>query len=257
MQTLTEAIVPEPIVRALFDPGARAFTYLLIDRNTRSAVIVDPVLEGVDRDLLLLRESGVKLTHILETHLHADHITGAGKLRAATGARIAVSAASGIRDANLLLEDASRVPLGASEIVTLATPGHTPGCVSYYVEGMVFTGDCMLVGGTGRTDLPGGSAERLFDSIVDCLFSLPAETQVLPAHEYRGNRSSTIGREKRFNPRIGGGKSREEFVGLMRDLKLALPARMAEAIRSNLHCGGDSCESRGREPMSLTQRDAR
>jgi sulfur dioxygenase len=241
---LKEAIVFKPLVHQLFDPGAGAFTYLLIDGNTRSAVIIDPVLEGVDRDLLLLRESGVKLTHILETHLHADHITGAGRLRAATGALIAVSATSGIHGADVLLEDASTLPLGACEIVTLATPGHTAGCMSYYVAGMVFTGDCLLVGGTGRTDLPGGFPERLFDSIVGRLFSLPPQTQVLPAHDYRGNRSSTIGREKLLNPRIGGGRSREEFVCLMRDLKPVLPAKMQEAIRMNLYCGRETLASR-------------
>jgi glyoxylase-like metal-dependent hydrolase (beta-lactamase superfamily II) len=155
-------------------------------------LIIDPVLETTRRDLQQVQDLGVKLLYVLETHLHADHVTGASELRAVTGARVAVSQLSGICEAVRALDDGKRVTLGGSQILCIATPGHTPGCLSCYTDGIVLAGDCLLVGSTGRTDLPGGEAAVLFDSIQRRLWSLPAATRVYPSHEHGGYRSSTL-----------------------------------------------------------------
>jgi sulfur dioxygenase len=221
----------------LFEHGTSSFTYVLADDATRLALIIDPVLETVARDLLLLRELELELRLILETHLHADHITGAAALRATTGARVAVSRASRIRGADAYLDDGTTLSLGVAEIVCMATPGHTPGCLSYYTNGIVFTGDCLLIGSTGRTDLPDGDAAVLYDSIQGRLWSLPPQTLVYPAHDYRGHLCSTIGRERRFNPRVGASSTKEAFLRLMSGQKRPLPAKMLQAIPANLSCG--------------------
>ena len=209
----------------LFEEDTSTCTYLLADPGTHTALIIDPVLEATERDLQRLQERGLKLLYVLETHLHADHVTGASELRAVTGARVAVSRMSGIREADLALDDGARVTLGDSQILCIATPGHTPACLSYYTEGMVFTGDCLLVGATGRTDLPGGDAAVLFDSIHRRLWSLPAATRVYPAHEYGGYRNSTIEHESRFNARANRQVKKEDFIKLMA-ARRPPPARM-------------------------------
>jgi len=233
-----------PILHQFFEPGCGAFTYILGDAATRGAVIIDPVLEAAERDLQFLHESRLKLTYILETHLHSDHITGAGRLRESTGALIAVSATSGIRGADVSLVDCSTIRFGEHELVALATPGHTEACMSYYLDGMVFTGDCLLISGTGRTDLPGGSAETLYDSVTRRLWTLPPATAVFPAHDYHGRSRSTIDREMRFSPRIGGDRSKQQFVRLMSELRLKAPTKMSEAIPANLYCGSGTHSSR-------------
>lgn len=222
----------------LFEKKTSSFTYLLADIASSAALIIDPVLDAAPRDLQHLGELGLELRYILETHLHADHISGAAALRAATGARVGVSRASGIQGADELLEDGARITLESCELVCIATPGHTRGCLSYYVDGMVFTGDCLLIGGTGRTDLPGGDPGLLFDSIRERLWALPADTRVYPAHEYLGGRYSTIGYEKRFNLRVGEGVEKEEFIRLMSAREQRPPpANMSRAIPANLLCG--------------------
>ncbi len=233
-----------PILYQLFEPTCSAFTYILGDAATRAAVIIDPVLETAQRDLRVLQESRLELTYILETHLHADHITAAGQLRASTGALIAVSTTSGIRGADVLLEDCSNIRFGKHQLAALATPGHTEGCTSYYIDGMVFTGDCLLISGTGRTDLPGGSAEKLYDSVQRRLWTLPSATLVFPAHDYHGDCCSTIGDEKRLNPRIGGNRSKQQFVRLMNELRLSRPKRFGDKIAANLYCGVEAHPSR-------------
>ena len=223
--------------RQLFEPESSSFTYLLSDAATREALIIDPVLETAARDLQLLHLAGLELRYVLETHLHADHVTGAAVLRATTGAQVAVSRASRIQGADLLLDDGATLSLAAAQLLCIATPGHTAGCLSYYTQGMVFTGDCLLIRGTGRSDLPEGDAATLYDSIHTRLWSLPAQTRVYPAHDYGGHRRSTIGCERRLNPRVGAGSSRAGFIRLMSELKRAPPARMLQAIPANLHCG--------------------
>jgi len=248
-----------PIFHQLFETSCGAFTYILGDVATRAALIIDPVLEAADRDLQVLRESHLQLTHILETHLHSDHITGAGRLRASTGALIAVSAASGIRGADVVLEDSSITRFGEHQLAALATPGHTEGCMSYYIDGMVFTGDCLLIRGTGRTDLPGGCAEKLYDSVTRRLWTLPPATLVFPAHDYHGHSRSTIGDEKRLNPRIGGDRSKQQFARLMSELRLKAPTKMGDAIPANLYCGAAthvSCAAAVQGSLSTTNGDS-
>jgi len=225
------------IFHQLYEREASAFTYLLADRVQRAAVLIDPVLETAERDLRLLDELGLTLQFILETHVHADHVTSAAKLQAMTGAKIAISRASGAEGAQRLLADGDRVSFGDFALTALATPGHTDGCMSYWLEGSVFTGDCLLVRGTGRTDLQGGCAERMYDSIHSKLWTLSPDTKVFPAHDYRGHLYSTIGQERRFNPRVGDARSREEFVRIMAELRLGPPGKIGQAVPANRRCG--------------------
>ncbi len=225
------------IFRQLFEPQTSTFTYLMADPKTREAVLIDPVIETVDRDETILNELGLKLKYVLDTHVHADHITAAGELRKRTGALTGVGGASQVECADLLLKNDDRIKFGTFEIKVLETPGHTDACLSFVTEGMVFTGDALLIRGTGRTDFQQGSSEKLFRSIVDKLFTLPEETMVYPGHDYRGFTVSSIGEEKKFNPRLGGGRTLEDFKRIMNDLKLAHPKKINESVPANLHCG--------------------
>ena len=238
---------PGMLFRQLFDPETSTYTYLLADQRTRQAAIIDPVVEQTARDLQLLRELNLDLVLTLETHVHADHVTGSGALRDATGAKTAVSAAAGVPCADLHLFDGDELELGRHRIRVLSTPGHTDGCLSYLVDDRVFTGDALLIRGTGRTDFQSGSAAELYDSITEKLFALPDETYVYPGHDYRGRSVSTIGEEKRFNPRLAG-KTKDEFIGIMRDLNLAPPKKIVEAVPANLVCGGEFLRRAGARP---------
>ncbi len=223
------------IFRQLFDAESSTYTYLLADLATREAVLIDPVREQVERDLKMLGELGLRLIYVLDTHVHADHVTGAGALRERTGARTVVGAhVAPCADIHVRHGDLLRV--GALEIRVLATPGHTDDSVSYLVGDRVFTGDAMLVRGNGRTDFQNGDAVTLYDSITRVLFALPDTTMVYPAHDYQGHTATTIGEEKRWNPRIAG-KSREDFVAIMRELNLPAPKKLREAVPANQACG--------------------
>lgn len=223
------------LFQQLFEKESSTYTYLLADADTREAVIIDPVRETAPRDLKLIKEMDLKLTHILETHLHADHVTGAAALREATGAKIAMARAAGAA-ATLPLDDGMTIAFGEHRLKVIATPGHTDGCLSYHLGDRVFTGDALMVRLAGRTDFQQGSPKRLYESLQK-LFQLPEETVVYPAHDYAGFTSSTIGLEKRFNARIGGGKSEFEFVSIMNGLNLPPPKKLAEAVPANLKCG--------------------
>lgn len=227
----------------LFESTSSTFTYLLGDRDLGTALLIDPVLETVERDWQFLKELNLKLKWILETHVHADHITGAGRLCELSGAKVGVSAAAGIPQVDLALRTGDTVGEGAYRLSVLATPGHTDTCLSFYGAGRVFTGDALMIRGTGRTDFQQGSAATLFESIQQKLFTLPDDTLVYPAHDYRGFTSSTIGLEKAFNPRVGGGKSKEEYIQIMKNLKLAPPKRIAEAVPANLKLGVKEMET--------------
>jgi sulfur dioxygenase len=223
------------LIRQLFDPSSSTYTYLLADRPGGTAALIDPVLEQVDRDLALVRELGLTLTHVLDTHVHADHITGAGALRERLGARTCGSAA-GAPCLDVHLRHGDVIRLGDLRITALATPGHTDDGLSYLVPGAVFTGDTLLIRGCGRADFQNGDAGQLHDSVTRVLFALTDETVVYPGHDYRGQTASTIGEEKRWNPRLAG-KSREAFVALMADLGLPPPRRLAESVPANRACG--------------------
>ncbi len=220
----------------LFDAPSSTYTYILADEVTREAAIIDPVLGQADRDLGELARHRLSLRWVLDTHVHADHETGANALKGATGAGTAVGALCGSVGHDCALEDGESLPLGNESIRVIATPGHTPGSMSYLWRDQVFTGDALLIEGCGRTDFQHGSSDDLYRSITEKLFTLPEDTVVRPAHDYRFRASSTIGHEKRHNPRLAG-KSLAEFRALMANLKLPPPAMIDEAVPANRHGG--------------------
>lgn len=217
----------------LFDVTSSTFTYFLVDRASREAVAIDSVDTQVERDVALIRRLDLRLRYVLETHAHADHITGAGKLRELTGALAAAPIGCGIVPANVQLNDGDALLFGVAErIVALHTPGHTAGSMSYLWQGNVFTGDALLIDGCGRTDFQSGDAGALYDSVQRKLFTLPPVTRVYPAHDYRGNTVSTIGWEKRHNARLAG-RERRAFVALMAELRLPKPRMIDVAVPAN------------------------
>ena len=222
--------------KQLFDPASSTLTYLVADDASHEAVLIDPVTEQVERDVRLLREHGLALKYTLETHVHADHVTAAHALKEATGAQTAVCRDCNAQGYDRLLTGGDVILFGHEEILTIATPGHTPGSVSYLWRDRVFTGDTLLIGGCGRTDFQNGSAEALWTSITEKLFALDEQILVYPAHDYKGRRVSSIGEEKRFNARVAG-KTREQFLSVMNNLNLPMPARIHEAVPANLEGG--------------------
>lgn len=225
------------IFHQLYEAETSTYTYLLADPETREAILIDPVLETVERDLKLINEYNYQLKYVIDTHIHADHITGAGEIRKRTGAKTVVSAQAGVQCADVAIKDGELLTFGRFSIKALETPGHTNSCMSYYIDGKVFTGDALLIRGTGRTDFQQGSAEKLYASITGKLFQLPDDTIVYPGHDYRGQTTSSIEMEKKFNPRIGGEKSKADFVQIMSELKLANPKKIHEAVPANMACG--------------------
>lgn len=223
------------VFRQLFDAQSSTYTYLLADESTRQAALIDPVIENVDRDLGLVRELEFTLAYALDTHVHADHVTGAGAIRERTSAKT-VSSRAGAPCADVHVGHGDVLHVGAIEIHVLATPGHTVDSVSYRVGDRVFTGDALLVRGCGRTDFQNGDPRQLYASLTKVLFALPDETQVYPAHDYRGHTATTIGEEKRLNPRIAG-RSEDEFVAIMDSLHLPAPEKLDEAVPANRACG--------------------
>jgi sulfur dioxygenase len=233
------------ILEQLFDRESSTYTYLLGDEETREAALVDPVLENLERDLTLVSELGLRLTHVLETHVHADHVTAAGALKVRTSA-ITCASAAGAPCVDRRLQHGDVIRVGNQPVTALATPGHTDDGISYLFAGHVLTGDTLLIRGCGRADFQNGSARELYDSIHKVLFKLPDETVVLPAHDYRGLTRSTIGLERRYNPRIAGA-SQELFVERMNALGLPPPAKLHIAVPRNRACGNDVDES-ARQP---------
>ena len=226
------------IFRQLFDYESWTYTYLLADEATKEAVLIDTVKEQAERDLGLLKELGLTLKYLLETHIHADHVTAAATLRAKTGAKVALNAIAGVKAADIQLKDGDELAFGSHKLRCLTTPGHTNTCMSYVCEGRVFTGDTLFIRDAGRTDFQEGSPENMYDSVTRKLFSLPDSTQVFPAHDYKGQTSSTIGEEKAFNSKFGGARSLASFKELMAAMKLGQPKKIHIAVPANLECGG-------------------
>jgi sulfur dioxygenase len=227
------------IFRQLFDPQSSTYTYLLACGKTKEAILIDPVFEQVRRDAALLDELGLTLLLTLETHIHADHVTGAWLLKRRMGSRIAVGAASGADGADIYLKHGDKIRFGSRHLEVRATPGHTHGCLSYVLddESMAFTGDALLIRGCGRTDFQQGEPHDMYRSVHLQLFTLPDTCTVYPAHDYRGLTATSIAEEKRFNPRLGGALSENDFVGYMNNLKLPHPKKIDIAVPANLKCG--------------------
>ncbi|PSB11267.1 Zn-dependent hydrolase [Pleurocapsa sp. CCALA 161] len=225
------------LFRQLFDLETWTYTYLIADLKTQEAILVDSVLEQVERDLKLLNELGLKLKYCLETHIHADHITGTGKLREMTGCEGIVPENAQANCANRYIKDGEILKVGDIEIKAIETNGHTDSHMAYLVNNThVLTGDALFIRGCGRTDFQGGDAGTLYDRVTQKLFTLPDETFVYPAHDYKGQTVSTIGEEKRFNPRFVG-KNRVSFVTFMDNLDLPDPKKIMEAVPANQLCG--------------------
>lgn len=225
------------IFRQLFDPETSTYTYLLADSATKEAALIDTVLEQVQRDHRLLQELDLTLKFILDTHVHADHITGSGELRDLTGAKVALSKTAGVACADIQLVDGQELNLGSFKIRVIATPGHTDTCLSYYCNGRVFTGDVLFVRDVGRTDFQQGSNKKMYQSITEKLFSLPPETQVYPGHDYKGQTASTVAEEIAHNSKLGGKASFTNFEEKMLAMKLAQPKKIHIAVPANLKCG--------------------
>ena len=229
------------IFRQLFEPESSTYTYLLGCPGTGAALLIDPVSETAERDLGALRGLGLTLALTLDTHVHADHVTAAGRLRAETGCRIAFPAASEVAGADIQVREGEPVRIGALELNPLFTPGHTADHHCYHLErpgaARVFTGDALLIDGCGRTDFQGGDSATLYRAIHAKIFSLPGETLVYPGHDYQNRHVSSVAQERERNPRLGGGRSVEEFVGIMAGLGLPRPKKMDVAVPANRACG--------------------
>lgn len=226
-------------IRQLFDEESSTYTYLLWDTNTKDAVLVDPVDTQVDRDLQVVDDEGLSLRYGINTHAHADHITGTGLLKQKVQDMKSIISKASKAQADIHVGPGDKIEFGERYLTVRATPGHTEGCVSYVSddETMVFTGDALLIQGCGRTDFQGGSASTLYDSVHEQLFSLPEDCIVYPAHDYKGRKSSKIGIEKQTNPRLGGGKTKDEFKDIMDNLNLSYPKKIDVAVPANMRCG--------------------
>ncbi|HAC66124.1 MAG TPA: Zn-dependent hydrolase [Cyanothece sp. UBA12306] len=225
------------LLRQLFDSGSSTYTYLVADLALKQALLVDPVLEKVERDRQLLEELGLTLKYCLETHIHADHITGTGKLREITQCLSIVPENAQVTCADRQIKDGETLQLGNVLVKAIATPGHTDSHMAYLVnKTYLLTGDALFIRGCGRTDFQSGDAGTLYDSITQKLFTLPDETLVYPGHDYRGHTVSTIGEEKQWNPRFLG-RDKQDFITLMNNLNLPNPQKMMEAVPANQMCG--------------------
>ncbi|MGD2168184.1 MAG: MBL fold metallo-hydrolase [Gammaproteobacteria bacterium] len=227
------------IFRQLQDSRSGTYTYLLADANTREAILIDPVFEQARRDAALVRELGLKLIYTLDTHVHADHVTGAWILQQLTGSKIALAAASDADGIDIPLHDNDKIEFGSHELEVRATPGHTDSCLTFVLDGgrMAFTGDALLIRGAGRTDFQQGNARVLYRSIQERIFTLPDDCLIYPAHDYKGMTSSSVAEEREFNPRIGADRSESDFVGYMENLGLPHPKLIATALPANMKCG--------------------
>ncbi|CAF1599370.1 unnamed protein product [Rotaria sp. Silwood1] len=231
-------------VRQLFEQETSTYTYLVADGKTKEALIIDPVITTVARDMQLIKQLGLRLRYAINTHVHADHITGSGRLKTLLpGCRSVISKDSGGK-ADIYIKDGDEIEIGDKNnknqrliLECRSTPGHTNGCMTFvwHKGSNVFTGDCLLIRGCGRTDFQQGSADNIYTSIHERIFTLPDHFIVYPGHDYTGQTSSTVGEEKKYNTRLT--KSREEFVAVMKELKLSYPKQIDKAVPANLICG--------------------
>ena len=227
------------IFRQLFDQKSSTYTYLLADEESSEAIVIDAVFEQELRDLAILDELGLTLKYVLDTHCHADHITGAWLLKKHTGAEIVISKQAGVENNDIAVEENDRIYFGKRYVSVRETPGHTNGCVTYVLddESMAFTGDTLLIRGCGRTDFQQGSSQTLYQSIHEKIFTLPDTTLLYPGHDYRGLTVSSVAEEKKYNPRLGGERSSEDFSGFMDNMNLPHPKQIKVALPANLQSG--------------------
>ena len=225
------------VFRQLFEPLSSTYTYLLGCEETGQAILIDPVISTMDRDLAELQRLGMSLAYTVDTHIHADHITAAHELKKKVGSKIAMPSAERLPCADVHLEEGKPFRTGNMLLSPLHTPGHTSGHFAYYLNDRVFTGDALLIEGCGRTDFQQGDADALYKSIKDKLFALPDDTLVYPAHDYKDRYVSTIAQEKKRNPRLGQDTTLEEFRQIMASLNLPYPKFIDYAVPGNRQCG--------------------
>lgn len=225
------------IFRQLFEPLSSTYTYLLGCEETGQAILIDPVISSMDRDLAELDRLGLKLAYTVDTHIHADHITAALDLKKKLGSKIAAPAYDRLPCADVGIEEGRPFQAGSLMLQPLHTPGHTDGHFAYLFGERVFTGDALLIEGCGRTDFQNGDADALYKSVNEKLFTLPDDYLVYPAHDYHDRRVSTIAQEKKRNPRLGGDRSLDEFRIIMANLNLPYPKFIDYAVPGNRQCG--------------------
>jgi len=231
------------LFRQLFDRESCTYTYILADDTSplREALIIDPVLELFDRDSKLIQELNLSLLYSIETHVHADHITGGSKLQEKTGCKLVSAEGSGVRRADIFVKENDQLMFGSRYVRFLSTPGHTSSCLTVVTDDRkkAFTGDTLFVRGCGRTDFQGGSSDLLFESITQKIYRLDDDCLIYPAHDYKGCLHTSVAEEKKFNPRIFLGQTKEKFIEIMGGLNLPKPGKIDLAVPKNLNGGYD------------------
>jgi sulfur dioxygenase len=227
------------IFRQLIDQPSSTYTYLLGDSESGECILIDPVFEQANRDRALVSEIGLRLVATVDTHVHADHITGAWLLKQTLGSEIVLSRDSGADGGDRYVSQGDEISFGNRTLLVRSTPGHTDGCITLVIDdnSMAFTGDCLLIRGSGRTDFQQGSPDLMYESVRREIFSLPDTCLLYPGHDYRGLTASSVAEEKAFNPRLGGDIDLHDFSGYMKNLKLPHPKQIDRAVPANLKCG--------------------
>jgi len=231
------------IFRQFFDTDTCTYTYLLACKSSKRAILIDTVAANTTEYIEVLNQLQLKLIYTLETHVHADHVTAASLLRDQLGSKSIVHRDAGAMCADLLVTDGVELQVDSITIKVLHTPGHTSGCVSYWVADRIFTGDSLLINGCGRCDFQQGDSTTLYKSITKKIFTLPPDTLVYPGHDYHGQRVSTIAQEISLNPRLGQQKTLAEFIEIMQNLNLPYPKYIDQALPANQACGAENTET--------------
>ena len=226
------------IFKQVFDTKTSTYTYLIASAKGREAVIIDPVLENVDEYIHLLKELDLKLVKVIDTHIHADHVTGASKLKQATNCTTLMGEHTPADAVEIKVKDNELIKIDGLKIKSLYTPGHTSDSYSFLLDNYLFSGDTLLINGTGRTDFQNGSSKDAYNSLFNNILKLPEETLVYPGHDYNGKFSSTIGNEKKFNPRLQV-KSVDEYIEIMSNLNLSKPEMMDSNVSKNIRLGAN------------------
>ena len=224
------------IFKQLFDKTSFTYTYLIASKKGREALIIDPVLDNVEQYIVLLKELDLKLVKVIDTHIHADHVTGASKLKDQTNCTTIMGDQTPADAVEIKVKDEEIIKLDQLELKALHTPGHTSDSFSFMLNNYLFSGDTLLINGTGRTDFQNGSSKDAYNSIFNRLLKLPEETLLYPAHDYKGEKVSTIGKEKKFSPRLQV-KNVDEYIEIMNNLNLKRPAEIDFNVASNLRLG--------------------